>query len=106
MLLPLLRKIFLSVILFLVASSANSSADLTEPLPSGVKHTFHSDILGDERSIIVQLPEGYDATAIAYPVIYLLDAEYFHHIAHAALQRILFRIGFDEIAWFIQYIHI
>ena len=52
----------------------------------GAKYTIHSEILGDERSFIVTLPEGYEATKLSYPVLYILDAEYFYFPAQGALQ--------------------
>jgi predicted alpha/beta superfamily hydrolase len=58
----------------------------TEPVVLGSKYTIHSDILGDDRSFIVNLPEGYESTRRDYPVLYVLDAEYFYYQAHGALQ--------------------
>nr|WP_239033060.1 alpha/beta hydrolase-fold protein [Pseudoalteromonas luteoviolacea] len=34
---------------------------------------FESKILKEQRTIVVSLPDGYDASKAAYPVIYLLD---------------------------------
>ncbi len=52
----------------------------------GTKYTIHSKILGDDRSFIVTLPEGYESTRLDYPVLYVLDAEYFYYPSHGALQ--------------------
>jgi predicted alpha/beta superfamily hydrolase len=53
---------------------------------SGTKYAIHSEILGDQRSFVVHLPEGYASTTVSYPVLYVLDGEYFHHMAYASLQ--------------------
>jgi predicted alpha/beta superfamily hydrolase len=57
-----------------------------EQIVLGTKYTIHSEILGDDRSFIVNLPEGYESTELRYPVLYVLDAEYFYYQAHGALQ--------------------
>jgi uncharacterized protein len=50
------------------------------PITLGVKHTFHSTVLGEERGFLVYLPPGYDTSSERYPVLYLLDGDaYFHH---------------------------
>jgi predicted alpha/beta superfamily hydrolase len=58
----------------------------TEQIVLGTKYTIHSKILGDDRSFIVNLPEGYESTELRYPVLYVLDAEYFYYQAYGALQ--------------------
>jgi predicted alpha/beta superfamily hydrolase len=58
----------------------------SEPVILGTKYTIHSDVLGDERSFLVHLPEGYESTKLNYPVLYILDAEYFYYQAQGALQ--------------------
>jgi predicted alpha/beta superfamily hydrolase len=52
----------------------------------GTKYTIHSEILGDDRAFVVSLPLGYESTDLDYPVLYILDAEYFFYQAHGALQ--------------------
>jgi predicted alpha/beta superfamily hydrolase len=66
--------------------SAGDTETSTEQVVLGTKHTIHSEILGDDRSFIVNVPEGYESTALRYPVLYVLDAEYFYYQAHGALQ--------------------
>jgi predicted alpha/beta superfamily hydrolase len=39
-------------------------------------HTWHSDVLDEQREIRVALPRGYEAASIAYPVMYLLDGRF------------------------------
>jgi predicted alpha/beta superfamily hydrolase len=59
---------------------------MTEKIVLGTKYTIHSEILGDDRSFIVSLPEGYESTELHYPVLYVMDAEYFYYQALGALQ--------------------
>lgn len=43
----------------------------------------YSEILGEERPIIVRLPAGYDESEKRYPVLYLLDGEHESLFANA-----------------------
>jgi enterochelin esterase-like enzyme len=77
---------FNRVIVFIVCAflctccSATVELDATtEQIVLGTKYTIHSEILGDDRSFIVNLPEGYESTELRYPVLYVLDAEYFYY---------------------------
>jgi predicted alpha/beta superfamily hydrolase len=46
----------------------------------GERFTIHSQVLDEERSIWVHLPQGYDETDALYPVMVLLDGpSHFHH---------------------------
>ncbi len=57
-----------------------------ESVATGEKVTFRSDVLGEERTVVVRLPESYQTSARSYPVLYLLDGEYFLPAAVAAVQ--------------------
>lgn len=51
-----------------------------EPVVIGETITIQSEILGEERALMVHLPAGYTASQSSYPVLYLLDAgTNFHH---------------------------
>lgn len=55
-----------------------------DPFIFGTMHTFRSTVLGEERTLIVKVPEGYEDTTATYPVIYVLDGsanEDYPHIA-------------------------
>lgn len=66
-----------------------------EWLPAPAKITFRSEILGEERTILVRLPEGYEETTRKYPVLYVLDGEYFFQQAVSAVQ-FLSELGYDR----------
>ncbi len=42
----------------------------------GIEYTFYSDIINEQRVLLVHTPEGYATSKQNYPVLYLLDAEY------------------------------
>ena len=46
------------------------------------KFTIKSSVLGEERTILVRTPNGYDANKIAYPVLYMTDGD--AHMSHTA----------------------
>ena len=74
-------------------SSAVEQDATKEQVVLGTKYTIHSEILGDDRSFIVNLPEGYKSTELRYPVLYILDAEYFQR--HPAPPG-------DGLAWYLE----
>ncbi len=47
---------------------------------------FHSDVLSEERTILVHLPKGYAVSDERYPTLYVLDAEFFFHQAVSAVE--------------------
>ena len=51
-----------------------------EPVVIGETSTIQSEILGEERSLLVYLPGSYAASGTSYPVLYLLGGtNSFHH---------------------------
>jgi len=62
--------------------SAKGSAEAIE---LGERHTLHSDILGEDREILIRLPAGYQQseTSVRYPVIFILDGD--SHFGHASV---------------------
>jgi len=66
---------------------AQTSASVDAPFVFGATHTFHSNVLGQDRVLNVYLPEGYADSTLNYPVIYVLDGsrnEDFPHVAGLA----------------------
>lgn len=52
-----------------------------EPFVIGESLTIHSDILDEDRILLVHRPTGYEWSEATYPVLYLLDGDtHFHHI--------------------------
>lgn len=60
-------------------SSGRLGTDGT-PVVIGQRYTIHSDVLGEDRTLLVATPDGYETDAARYPVLYLLDGDaHFHH---------------------------
>jgi predicted alpha/beta superfamily hydrolase len=79
--------VFVACVFLSTCRSAAVELDaMTEKIFLGMKYTIHSEILDDDRSFIVNLPEGYESTELRYAVLYVLDAEYFYYQSHGALQ--------------------
>ena len=63
------------IFLLLFSSAAFGQAGVT-------KFTIKSSVLGEDRTILVRTPAGYDANKIKYPVLYMTDGD--AHMAHTA----------------------
>jgi hypothetical protein len=70
---------FAWTVLFSLCPGAAAVQD-PEPIIIGEATTIRSQILGEEREILVSLPPAYEASTDRYPVLYLLDGPgHFHH---------------------------
>ena len=54
----------------------------TTPILLGVQTRLDSDIMGEERPVLIYTPTGYEQSTERYPVIYLLDGD--GHLLHTA----------------------
>lgn len=82
-----LRLLPLLGLLLSLPASAQPTASADGPFVFGAVHTFRSQVLGQERTLNVYLPEGYADSTLRYPVIYVLDGSWnedFPHIAGLA----------------------
>lgn len=59
------------------------------------KLVVHSDVLGEDRTILVRVPEAYGRSSGRYPVLYVLDGEYFTQQAVSAVQ-FLSELGYER----------
>lgn len=74
--------LLLCTISFSVLAQKELPAKNTKPFVLGSIETIHSEILGEDRTLNIYLPDDYDKN-VKYPVIYLLDGsadEDFIHI--------------------------
>ena len=88
--------VFLSVLFLpclIIFAPQESLAQDAEPFLSlGETRALHSNVLGEQREIIVGVPAGYEGGDETYPVVYLLDGpSHFHHTTGTA--RFLARNG-------------
>ena len=60
----------------------------SEKIFIGEKIKIHSEILNEDRTILIRFPKDYERSGKKYPVLYLLDAEFFFRlIMHAIFTR-------------------
>lgn len=83
-----LRSLVISFVfglIFLPASAQTTDSNQRKPFVLGYVETLRSKILGEDRTLNIYLPEGYDPNSKeGYPVVYLLDGaadEDFIHVA-------------------------
>ncbi|MGI9069302.1 MAG: alpha/beta hydrolase [Pyrinomonadaceae bacterium] len=73
----------LGALVLLVLSSSVAFAQYGKQDGGGsAKLTIKSSVLGEDRTILVRTPAGYETNKIAYPVLYMTDGN--AHIAHTA----------------------
>ena len=76
-------KITFAMVITILINITNALAQENgEPIIIGERHSFKSQILNDERDILIHLPRGYDNSDEKYPVLYALDGR--SHFYHAA----------------------
>ncbi len=70
---------FLAVVL-VATPKALAGQDNGEPVVIGHRYTVHSQILDEDRPVLVHTPAGYEGSLAHFPVIYVLDGpDHFHH---------------------------
>jgi predicted alpha/beta superfamily hydrolase len=62
---------FAIAIMLCVADFSHAQED-GSPVSIGTYRTLHSQILNEDRTLLVNLPKGYDETTIRYPVLFIL----------------------------------
>lgn len=75
----------LLTITFIIASSKSFSQT---PISIGNSYTIKSEILEQDREIMVYLPDDYDGSEKTYPVLYILDGQW-HFTNGVAIQKSL-----------------
>ena len=74
------HMLILFAFLFVCVSAAAQTKK--EPFNIGEKIRLRSDVLEEDRDILVYLPQDYDQSEENYPVLYLLDGEW--HFIHTS----------------------
>jgi len=73
-----LRNSLSSILGIVLLSVAGTVAP--ETINIGETSSLHSDILDEDRTLLISLPDGYEQSPARYPVLYLLDGRgNFHH---------------------------
>lgn len=73
---------FLFLFVFFFTSVSATSQTKKEPFILGEKVRIHSDILDEDREILIYFPQDYEQSDEKYPVLYLLDGEW--HFIHTS----------------------
>lgn len=61
-----------AIAIMLFAVSFSPAQEDGSPISIGTYRTLHSQILNEDRTLLVNLPQGYDETTIRYPVLFIL----------------------------------
>ena len=78
----LIRGYGTAAILALCSLSMLFAQEDPRPIIIGEQFTLKSELLGEDRNIIVIKPQGYDNGSQRYPVMYVLDGDaHFHHVS-------------------------
>jgi predicted alpha/beta superfamily hydrolase len=72
-----MRRLAFSAALLLLAAAPVRAA---EPITIGETVTIRSDILDEERTVLVSTPAGYEQSGQSYPVLYMTDGD--AHLTH------------------------
>jgi predicted alpha/beta superfamily hydrolase len=72
-----MKRFLLSALLLSLAAPAARAA---EPITIGETVTVRSDILDEERTVLVSTPPGYERSTERYPVLYVTDGD--AHLTH------------------------
>ncbi|MYJ19011.1 MAG: hypothetical protein F4106_13440, partial [Gemmatimonadetes bacterium] len=76
---PVVLSVLLLPCLLALTPSPALAQDGEPFLSLGERRELESNVLGEQREIIVGVPAGYESGDEAYPVVYLLDgASHFH----------------------------
>lgn len=62
------------------------------PVVVGEQVTVYSDVLGEDRPVMIHKPDGYDQSTAAYPVLYLLDGDT-HFVHTVGIMQFLSGVG-------------
>jgi predicted alpha/beta superfamily hydrolase len=74
---PILVSLFVAAVLFSACSRNSGNGG---SIAIGENRTVRSNLLNEDRHIVIYLPPGYPQQGIRYPVVYMLDGDsHFHH---------------------------
>ena len=84
------RSVFFVLFLFCFAPVRLAIAQADgAPITCGSYRTIHSRVLGEDRTLLVHLPEDYARSGVKYPVLYKLDGEMDNFIQALSASRYL-----------------
>jgi predicted alpha/beta superfamily hydrolase len=78
-------KTFVTIFILLYIQLKLSGQIPSEKIIIGEKITIPSKVLNEDRQILIRLPQDYEYSNERYPVLYVLDGEFFFHQANSAV---------------------
>lgn len=85
------HKVSIGFLFFGFVCNSSVAQEVSNSIVIGDRVEIYSEILGEERALLIGKPSSYESSADTYPVIYLLDGEtHFHHVT--GLTKFLERI--------------
>ena len=75
----LIRLLSSFAVLLMIATAAIAQPNITGEVK---RLTLKSAVLGEERTVLVRTPVGYEANKVSYPVLYMTDGD--AHMGHTA----------------------
>lgn len=79
---PNQKMVFIILLILFIFPMALTAQLKGERIAIGEKISLHSEILGEERPLLIYLPSEYEHSEKSFPVLYLLDGEWhFHHVS-------------------------
>jgi enterochelin esterase-like enzyme len=79
-------KTFITIFILIFIQLRLSGQIPSEIIVIGERITISSKILNEDRQILVHLPQDYEYSAKKFPVLYVLDGEFFFYQAIGAVQ--------------------
>ena len=79
------------LLIFIMCSFINTICIAQENNPQitiGINHTIKSSILNQDRTIQIYTPDGYSDSEQEYPVLYILDGQWYF-LSGVAIQKAL-----------------
>lgn len=84
-----IRKVVITLMTLVVSVTPTLAQEYGDPISIGKYRKLHSQILNEERTILVHLPRGYDKSQERYSVLYCLDGDSLSLAFSAATVRML-----------------
>jgi len=81
---PRSKPLVISLLGMVVLLAVTAGSALAQPaqVPAITSLTIKSNVLGEDRQILVRTPGGYETNKVAYPVMYMTDGD--AHIVHTS----------------------
>ena len=83
-----MRQLFIFTIFYFLNTAISVAQENNSPINIGLNHTLKSSILNENRTIQIYTPDGYSDSKQTYPVLYILDGQWYF-LSGVAIQQAL-----------------